>query len=64
MFRNPSVPEPERKDTETPSRTLPRNVTCGFLSYYFRATQMAPTGLVPRPFHCYFADSDADPPLR
>src|ERR1700683_111332 len=41
-----------------------RNVTCGATSYYFRATQMARLGLVQPPLHCYFADSDADPPLR
>jgi|HubBroStandDraft_3_1064219.scaffolds.fasta_scaffold06604_2 hypothetical protein len=34
------------------------------MPYYFRATEMAPTGLVRSAVHCYFADSDADPPLR
>jgi hypothetical protein len=30
---------------------------------YFRATAMARLGLVEAIFCCYFADSDADPPL-
>jgi hypothetical protein len=34
------------------------------MSYYFRATEMARMGLVQPAPHCYFADSDADPPLR
>jgi hypothetical protein len=33
-------------------------------SYYFRATEMARMGLVQPSSRCYFADSDADPPLR
>ena len=32
--------------------------------YYFRATLMALLGLVRCESHCYFADSDADPPLE
>jgi hypothetical protein len=31
---------------------------------YFRATAMARVGLVEAVLCCYFADSDADPPLR
>jgi hypothetical protein len=34
------------------------------MPYDFRATDMARMGLVRPAFHCYFADSDADPPLR
>jgi hypothetical protein len=34
------------------------------MPYYFRATSMAPLGLVEPSSRCYFADSDADPPLR
>jgi hypothetical protein len=32
--------------------------------YYLRATLMAQRSLVQLPTRCYFADIDADPPLR
>jgi hypothetical protein len=36
---------------------------CRAMLYYFRAIKMALLGLVQPALHCYFADSDADPPL-